>query len=172
MAIARLQCGIGLIDPFPRFMHTFMCCKRINDAIFLQGLIYVNLKSKLSNRAIWALSFSQFIVVCSCMYAFLWKWDPMCTPSHLGVRIGSHFNKNAYMHEQTTIEFGVRIVDRKNLNWCTPFFDVNMCEGQTVLTERKNKRRVVCIHEYIVRCQVHPALVKQVHSWSVFFNFK
>ncbi len=25
------------------------------------------------------------IVVCSCMYASLWKWDPMLTPSHLGV---------------------------------------------------------------------------------------
>ncbi len=42
-----------------------------------------------------------------------------------GVRIGSHFNKNAYIHEQTTIEFGVRIVDRKNLNLCTPFSGVS-----------------------------------------------
>ncbi len=25
------------------------------------------------------------------------------------------------MHEQTTIEFGVRIVGGKDLNWCTPF---------------------------------------------------
>ncbi len=37
-----------------------------------------------------------------------------------GIHIGSHFHKNAYMHEQT-IEFGVRIVGRKNLNGCTPF---------------------------------------------------
>ena len=43
----------------------------------------------------------------------------------LGVRIGSHFNKNGYMHEKTTIEFCVRIVGRKNLNWCTPFFAVS-----------------------------------------------
>ncbi len=53
----------------------------------------------------------------------------MRTPSHLGVRIGSHFNKNAYMHEKTTIEFGVRIVGRKNLNWCTPFFAVSQWVG-------------------------------------------
>ncbi len=66
------------------------------------------------------------IVVCSCMYAFLWKWDPMRTPSHHGVRSGSHLNKNAYMHEQATIKFGVRIVGRKNLNWCTPFFGVSL----------------------------------------------
>ncbi len=32
------------------------------------------------------------ILVCSCMFAFLLKH-----------RIGSHFHKNAYMHEQTTI---------------------------------------------------------------------
>ncbi len=38
--------------------------------------------------------------------------------------IGSHVHKNVYMHEQITIEFGVRIGDRKNLNWCTPFVDV------------------------------------------------
>ena len=60
-----------------------------------------------------------------CMH-FLWKWDPMRTPSHLGVGIGSHFNKNAYMHQQTTIQFGVRIVGRKNLNCCTPFFGVRL----------------------------------------------
>ena len=71
------------------------------------------------------------IVVCSCMYTFLWKQDPMRTPSHIGVRIGSHFNKNAYtsIHEQTTIEFGVRIMGRNNLNWCTPFFAVSLWTG-------------------------------------------
>ncbi len=53
------------------------------------------------------------IVSCSCMYAFLFKWDPMRTPRCDGVRIESHLNKNAYMHEQETIEFGVRIVGRK-----------------------------------------------------------
>ena len=42
------------------------------------------------------------------MYAFLWKLDPMHTPSHFVVHIASHFNKNAYMHEQITIEFGVQ----------------------------------------------------------------
>ena len=50
----------------------------------------------------------------------------MRTPSHLSVRIGSYFNKNAHMHEQTTIEFGVRIVGKKDLNWCTPFFAVSL----------------------------------------------
>ena len=43
------------------------------------------------------------IVVCSCMYAFLLKLDPMRTPPFTGVRIGSHLNRNAFMHEQTTI---------------------------------------------------------------------
>ncbi len=43
------------------------------------------------------------IVVCSCMYAFLLKRDPMRTTRCDSVRIGSHFHKNAYMHEQTTI---------------------------------------------------------------------
>ncbi len=43
-----------------------------------------------------------------------------------GVHIGSYFNKNAYMHKQTTREVGVRIVDRKNLNWCTPFSAVSL----------------------------------------------
>ncbi len=32
----------------------------------------------------------------------------MCTPTG-GVRIVAHFNRNAYMHEQATIGFGVRI---------------------------------------------------------------
>ena len=50
----------------------------------------------------------------------------MRTPPFTGVRIGSHFNKNAYMHEQTTIEFNVRIADRKNLNWCTPCSAVSL----------------------------------------------
>ncbi len=48
------------------------------------------------------------------------------------VRIASHFNKNAYMHEQTTIEFGVRIVNRKNLNRCTPFFGVSLCSDNNL----------------------------------------
>ncbi len=43
------------------------------------------------------------IVICSWMYAFLLKCDPMRTPRCGGVRIGCDFHKNAYMHEQTTI---------------------------------------------------------------------
>ncbi len=30
-------------------------------------------------------------------------WNPMRTPMNGGVHIGSHFNKNACMHEQTTM---------------------------------------------------------------------
>ena len=30
------------------------------------------------------------------MYAFLFKWDPMRAQVDGGVRIGSHFHKNAY----------------------------------------------------------------------------
>ncbi len=33
----------------------------------------------------------------------LLKWDPMRTPPFTGVRIGSHLNRNAFMHEHTTI---------------------------------------------------------------------
>ncbi len=50
----------------------------------------------------------------------------MRTPVNGGVRIGPHSNKNAYMHEQTTTEVGVCIVDRKNLNLCTPFSAVSL----------------------------------------------
>ncbi len=53
----------------------------------------------------------------------------MRRPMASGVRIGAHFNTNAYMHEQTTIGFGVRISGRKYLNWCTPFSDVSQCVG-------------------------------------------
>ncbi len=49
---------------------------------------------------------------------------PPATGVH-GVRIGVHFNTNEYMHEQTTIGFGVHISNRKYLNWCTPFSDVS-----------------------------------------------
>ena len=61
------------------------------------------------------------------MYTFLFKLDPMRTPVNGDVRIGSNFYKNAYtcMHEQT-IEFSERIVDRKNLNWCTIFYGVSL----------------------------------------------
>ncbi len=34
----------------------------------------------------------------------------MRTPPPIGVRIVAHFNTNAYMHDQSTMEFGVRIV--------------------------------------------------------------
>ena len=56
----------------------------------------------------------------------------MHTPVNGGVLIGSHFNKNAYMHEQTAIQFGVRLVDRKNLNWCTTFSGVSLCSMQNL----------------------------------------
>ena len=55
---------------------------------------------------------------------------PLMPPMAGGVRIGAHFNTNAYtydvyMHEQTTTGFGVCISGRKYLNWCTPFSDVS-----------------------------------------------
>ncbi len=34
-------------------------------------------------------------------------------------------NQNAYMYEQPTKECGVRMLDRKDLNWCTAFFAVS-----------------------------------------------
>ncbi len=38
-----------------------------------------------------------------------------------------NFNCTALeMHEQTTIEVDVCIVDKKNLNWCTPFSGVSL----------------------------------------------
>ena len=49
----------------------------------------------------------------------------MRTPMAGGVCIGAHFNTNAYMHEVTTIGFGVHISGRKYLNWGTPFSDVS-----------------------------------------------
>ncbi len=50
----------------------------------------------------------------------------MRTPMAGGVRIGANFNTNAYMHEETTIGFGVRISGRKYLSYCgTPFSDVS-----------------------------------------------
>ncbi len=35
----------------------------------------------------------------------------------------------AYVHEETTIGFCVRISGRKYLNWCTPFSDVSQWNG-------------------------------------------
>ena len=64
-------------------------------------------------------------IVCSCIYSFVLKWALMCTLAAGGVRIGAHFNSNAYVHEETTIWFGVRISSRKYLNWCTPFSAVS-----------------------------------------------
>ncbi len=62
----------------------------------------------------------------------------MCTPVN-----ESNFNKNAYMHDQTTIEIGVRIVDRKNLNWCTPFSAVNLCATVLQHIEGPNLRLIL-----------------------------
>ena len=65
---------------------------------------------------------SNSIVVCSCIYVFLLKWDPMRTPRCGGVRIGSHFHKNAYMHEKTTIGIHREKVPKLvyTLFWCKP----------------------------------------------------
>ncbi len=53
----------------------------------------------------------------------LYKVNPQNTYTlHLQV----HFNKNAHMHEQTTIRFGVRIWGRKYLNECMPFCGVSL----------------------------------------------
>ncbi len=53
------------------------------------------------------------IVDCSCTYAFCIK-----------MRLSLISIQNAYMHEETTIGFGVRIWGRKYLNECTPFSGV------------------------------------------------
>ncbi len=54
------------------------------------------------------------ILVCSCMYAFLWKWHSMRTQRCDDVRIGSHFHKNAYY----------TCMSRQNRIWCTTFSGV------------------------------------------------
>ncbi len=81
-------------------------------------------------------SCSWIPVVCSCMYAFLWKWDPMRTAPFIGVRSGSHLN--TLLVTQTLQWIGhachaplnrkcVRIRERKYLNRYTPLFDVSLC---------------------------------------------
>ncbi len=62
------------------------------------------------------------IVVYSCIYAFLLKWDPMRTPRCDGVHIGSHFHKNVYMHELTTIGIHKEEVPKLvyTIFWCKP----------------------------------------------------
>ncbi len=41
------------------------------------------------------------------------------------------------------MDFGVRMLDRKNLNWCTPFFAVSQCvpilADQTELADKKKE---------------------------------
>ncbi len=54
------------------------------------------------------------------------KWDPMRTPMNDGVRIGSHFHKNANMHEQTTISIHEKDQVHVYLNWCPPFVNVSL----------------------------------------------
>ena len=56
----------------------------------------------------------------------------MRTPIAGGVRIGAHFNTNEYIHEQTTIGFGVHISSRKYLNCCTPFSDASQWNGFSI----------------------------------------
>ncbi len=47
------------------------------------------------------------------------------------------------MHEQTAIEIGVRIVDRKNLNWCTPLSAVSLCATVLQHIEGPNLRIIL-----------------------------
>ncbi len=46
----------------------------------------------------------------------------MCTPPFTGVRIGSHLNRNVFMHEQTTIGIHEEEVPKLVyiLFWCKP----------------------------------------------------
>ncbi len=81
------------------------------------------------------------IVVCSCMYAFLLKWDSMHTPPFTGVRIGSHLNRNTFMHEQTTIGIHEEEVPKLvyTLFWCKPVkmdYGVLMCNINSVLHDQ------------------------------------
>ncbi len=65
---------------------------------------------------------------CCLLMHVLLKRDPMLTPLHIGVHFGSNFmnfNKNEKMHKQTTIEFGIHIVGKMYLNWCTSFYGVS-----------------------------------------------
>ena len=49
---------------------------------------------------------------------------------------------------------------RTNTDFCVVYTSVSICHIH------------VCSLKYIVTCQVHPALLKQVQSRSIFFNFK
>ena len=62
------------------------------------------------------------VVVCSCMYALLLKWDPMRTPPFTGVCIGSHLNRNTFVIEHTTIGIHEEEVPKLvyNLFCCKP----------------------------------------------------
>ncbi len=65
---------------------------------------------------------SDFHSAKSCWKGKMSSFCSQCLQTPMGVYWGFYG-----MHEQTTIEFGVCIVGRKNLNWCTPFFGVSMC---------------------------------------------
>ncbi len=66
------------------------------------------------------------IVVCWCMYAFLWKWHPMCTLTCDGVRIGSHFHKKLHTCmslQQKNLVYALWAEEPKlmyALSWCKP----------------------------------------------------
>ncbi len=86
--------------------------------------------------------FRYFILVdtycCLLMHnAFLFKWDPMGTLMNGVVHALVHaldpisIKMHTCMHEQITMEFGVHIVDRKNLNWCIPLSGASLWSGLT-----------------------------------------
>ncbi len=68
-------------------------------------------------------------VVCSCIYSLDWN-ELQCVHRWLVVYALEliSMQMHIYMHEQTTIGFGVRISGRKYLKWCTPFSDVSQCD--------------------------------------------
>ncbi len=57
------------------------------------------------------------IVVCSCMHAFSWKWDPMRTPPFRGVRIGSHSNTNTWADNSHHRSEGGTASPRETIWW-------------------------------------------------------
>ncbi len=81
-----------------------------------------------------------------------------------GVRIGAHFNSNAYMHEETTTGFGTPISGRKYLNWCTPFSDESQWSGLSTSS--------VCQVKYVssfTQClNIH--LFPRIHSHKKCYN--
>ncbi len=71
----------------------------------------------------------NFIVVCSCRYAFLLKWDPMCTPPFIVVRIGSYLNWNAFPTWQFWDSGGVKLESLCNFSIVVCQWTVNCLLG-------------------------------------------